>query len=101
MIAEQLENVGLNHVKVGQNVMILTRGYHWVGEIAFVSALKIILVKATMFVNIGQIDSAMAGKFDDRAHGRQIPPNQPVEIFRPSADIIDWPHTLPTKAIGD
>jgi hypothetical protein len=85
---------------VGAKVLVLTRGYHWVGEIAAITALSVVLVKATCFVDIGQLDNAFIGKWDADAHGRQVPLRQAVSLFRSSADLIEWPHALPTKAIG-
>lgn len=97
---EQLEAIAKSHLHVGQTVMVLTRGYHWVGRIASVTALQLVLVQTTCFVNIGQLDAALSGRWDDRAKGRQSPPLAPVAIYRPGSEVIDWPYELPSRPIG-
>jgi hypothetical protein len=86
-----------DHVVVGKNVLILTRGYHYVGKIAYVNALRIVLSQATLFVDVGQIDNAVAGKWDGDAKGRQI---GNVDLLRPNCDTLNYRGDLPNRAIG-
>ena len=88
----------IDPLQPGRNVLVLTRGYHWVGRLVSVSPLRILLADATMFVDVGQIDIACRGEFVGEAHGRQV---GTVSLPATGADVIDWPHTLPTKAIGE
>lgn len=100
MSIDDLAELAATHCRAGQTVLVLTRGYHWVGRIAAATALQLVIVEATCFVDLGQIADAMAGHFSSEARGRQVPPRQPVAIYRPGSEVIDWPYTLPTKAIG-
>lgn len=87
-----------DHVIEGALVLVLTRGYHYVGRIASVTALRLVLVDATLFVDVGQIDQAVSGKWGGDAHGRQV---GDVDLYRPGCDCIRYTGALPTRPIGD
>jgi hypothetical protein len=87
-----------DHVVEGALVLVLTRGYHFVGRIVLVTALRLVLVDATMFVDVGQIDLAVKGEWDGNAHGRQV---GDADLYRPSCDILRFRGALPKAPIGN
>ena len=76
--------------KVGNPYIVLTRGYHYVGRLVHMTALQIILDRATIFVDIGQLDAVFEGR-PREAHGRPIPEGSYARITAIGSELIDWP----------
>jgi hypothetical protein len=87
-------------VEVGANVIVLTGSYHWTGRLIENRRVDLVLDDAMVFVEIGQIESAIRGEFVG-AHGDPIPSGHLTEVPGPLAggQIIPMSGPLPRKQL--
>lgn len=94
------EKIGVYDAFIGNPVFVRTCVHYYLGRLIYVDERDIVLTRATWVAVTSRWGALWAtGKWEPEAEFEIFPPQIPVAVNRLTvADIMVWPHALPTQS---